>query len=359
MRVGILTFHRAHNYGAVLQCYALQEVLKSLGHEVSVINYQQLYIDKSYAPKIDAVDCLRKIYHHRFGFLFLDIKKYVKEIRRWLNFYLFRKKYFNCTEGCNSDNIPQNLDCYIIGSDQVWSMHCTNGFDPVFWGQFERPHCSKLIGYAISSVGDFENVLNNEQILIFLRSFNEISFRESSFRDQITKITGFKKKISLDPTLLTTADTWSPLLSNKWKRQRFVVLYQVRNIENRPGLLKEKAYNLARELGCQVLDLSNRDFPVTDFVSSIRYAECVVTSSFHGTVFSILFGTPFYTFRFNDCFDDRFVGLLKSLGLEDHLADENTEMRHPKPIENQEDVKKRLDMMRAESLNFLSSINEI
>ena len=326
MKVGILTYHRAHNYGAVLQCYALQEVLKGMGHEVEVIDYRQPHIETYYARKIRFVQCIRLIAKLQF----YSLKKYWKDVKntkiRRPFFENFRRRHLICSIPFDGVNIPQIYDRYIIGSDQVWTIKCTYGYDPVFWGIFPHKKGALIYGYAVSANGDFHKCLTNEQIKDNVSRFSDITFREHSICDDINNITNNRFGIALDPTLLTEAKMWNKILNNKWIEQKYVVVYEIRRLKHNPNMIMKKAKAFAKQHGYNVIDLSPMTYSVEDFVSIIKSAQCVFTSSFHATVFSLIFGTPFYSFKLNDGHDGRYTNLLSLLQLDNHVVDEKTEI---------------------------------
>ena len=118
MRIGILTFHAAHNYGAVLQCYSLQEYLKSLGHEVYVIDYQNdrmLAVYKRF--RVERI--LRKNPIHMVNSLFNEISLFRRRKKRHSAFHKFIAEKLNLTSVETIERLP--FDIIFIGSDQVWS----------------------------------------------------------------------------------------------------------------------------------------------------------------------------------------------------------------------------------------------
>ena len=153
MKLGILTFHGAHNYGAVLQCYALQEVLTKMGHDVYVIDYRQPYINEVY--KIFSFQILKRKMKNLGAvadYVRYNIFRASAIKKRREHFEEFTSKYLNLTLPCDAESVPVDFDAYIIGSDQVWSQVCTGGdFDDVYFGKFRRNEDSRVIGYAISS----------------------------------------------------------------------------------------------------------------------------------------------------------------------------------------------------------------
>lgn len=317
MRVGILTFHRAHNYGAVLQCYALQKVLKNLGHEVQVIDYRQPYIEDLYA-----VFSWRRLF---FLLMRLHIKpvSYLKNItnreKSTLQYRHFRDCYLQVTKPCRSHAIPA-FDCYVIGSDQVWSLHCTQRMDKVYWGQFEHPDASKIIGYGISVTQTSLKQIGAKIIQRYLTAFSALSFREKAVQEQIARMTKRKGELVLDPTLLLPANAWNELKGSEKEACVVVYLFKYRDNIKMQGI-DGRIERLAQSLDCDVMDLSDNTVAPEDFVAYFRSARYVITNSFHGVAFSLLFEKPLYVIRCHDALDERYVNLLTLVGGEKMLVD--------------------------------------
>lgn len=356
MRIGILTFHDADNYGAVLQCFALQEVLSSMGHSVDIINYKQSHVIDVYKSKITL---------NVKDFKLFSLSNIRSLVRKCLNmnsnrkkhslFNSFRIKYLHLTQPQTPTTIPTDYDAYFVGSDQVWSYSCCGGIDPIYWGNFNRKATSKLVGYAISGNGDFLSHLNNNEIQEKASAFDSLSFRESHLSKIVKSATGQQYKVVLDPTLLTQESTWDSLIDSNWKkRKKYVVIYQARTNRNNPDLIKNKAEKYAIEHGCDIINLSLGEYGIVDFLSSIKYADSVFTSSFHATVFSVIFGTPFFTFCLNDGKDERYVALLKSLHLDNNLVYEHSEITD-KILLNKVLINKYLGLLCKDSLDFITT----
>lgn len=352
MKIGILTFHRAHNYGAVLQCYALQEILKRMGHDVQVIDYRQPWIEDFYS-----LFCWNMIRRNSssadelFRYMKASLKKWLLAPRKSANFREFRKEFLNLSLPCQ-EHIPQNYDCYVVGSDQLWSLHCLGGvLDKVYLGGFERPACSRLVGYAISA--DMKSVqASKEMIAAMAPAFDALSMREREVSETVEQITGRTCEVCLDPTLLTDASLWNPLMTPV-EKGRYVLMYEVRWNPQTKGCLRRKAEELAAAVGpdCKVIDLPRVDRPVNEFVSLFRNATYVVTTSFHGIVFSLIFGVPFYAFPLWGGYDLRYTELLESLDAEDRLVSFDTELV-PGPMDFAP-LKEKLVVLQARSSEFL------
>lgn len=352
MRVGILTFHRAHNYGAVLQCYALQEVLKLKGHDVRIIDYRQPWIEEFYKMFSWKIFCDAEGLSGKAAYIKKNLKKFLLAPHRSRHFCSFRLNFLELTLPCGND-VPQDFDCYVIGSDQLWSLHCLGGeTDDVYFGKFHHGPGSRIIGYAVSA--DMKSIEAVEAELPFLVSgFDALSMREKEIAERVSSYTGRPCEVCVDPTLLTDSSIWTPLINERWKRRKYVLVYEVRRKDEDKGLLIRKAEQIASQIGggCEVIDLSQVDRSVTDFVSLFRYASYVVTTSFHGCVFSILFERPFYALPLWNGYDLRYRELLEFLGTSDRFVDRNDPMI-PSPMDYSA-IRTSLDKLRKRSFSFI------
>lgn len=322
MKVGILTFHLAHNYGAVLQCYALQEVLRFMGHDVYVIDYQQPFMVEHFSPKRywGIRSFISTLLHG-------GMKEYIYRSRlpyvRSNNFKNFRQKYLRLTDKCYGVNDIPAMDLYIIGSDQPWNPDLTGGPDLVYWGQFKRPETSKLITYAMSGSEKAISKVGWDNVLQYTKNFDALSFREESITRKFEELTGRKCDTVLDPTLIADAKLWEPLINKKWKNRKYVLLYHVGGPKDVIDTMTCKAKQIAKEQGIEFIDASRYLYSPEDFVSLIRYATFVVTASFHAMVFSIIFQKKFCVVRTGQASDVRFESLLSTLDMKSCLVDSN------------------------------------
>lgn len=355
MKIGIVTVHRAYNYGSVLQCYALQEFLRSLGHEAWVIDYRQPWTEAVYRPF-----SLRYVWHFLKRGDFHPIVAYWRERRERagrLNvartvFEPFLKR-LRLTKPCRH-TLPQDFDAYVIGSDQLWSHSCIGGEDRVYLADFKHPRTSKIIGYAISAGVDSLQKFGAKRLPAILGRFDALSLREQTNAELVEQLTGKRLPVCVDPTLLTDAAMWQSMVNEAWREKNYVAVYQVRHAPGQPRLLHDKAVRLAETLGCKVVDLSATNYAVEDFVSAIKYAKYVITTSFHAAVFSVIMETPCYAVRLDDGLDVRYVDLLTNLGLQEELVDVDFD---PKPFAvDFMGIKEKIARYRKASVEFLTNI---
>lgn len=323
MKIGILTFHSAHNYGAVLQAYATKEYLKSLGHEVNIIDYRPNYIKDVYKVKFAWNSRITKL---PFDFIRQLILKYPKE-KRFKKFELFIEEKL---EPLNSNSgIPTHLNGYIIGSDQVWNPEITQEFDPVFFANFGFEKQNKVyISYAASMETTSLNKAEADFFSHNLNRFDSISVREYELLSLLQPLS--KKEIVkvLDPTFLLDSSKWINTAKNIDKNSKYVLVYQVRQDSRTLKI----ANQIAKQLGAVVIQLVSQvsvsnyidsnvahDASPEEFIGYIKNAACVVTTSFHGTAFAVIFQKDFYYVALNDGKNTRTSSLLNSINLQDRM----------------------------------------
>lgn len=352
MKVGILTFHCAHNYGAVLQAYALQEYLKSLGHHVEIIDYRPDYLLAPYKLFKPYKSLLK-----RFGQLpWLPLRMLR---RRRFNDFISRKLELSCSPqpdiftGCR-------YDAYILGSDQIWNSHITRG-DVTFLGAFDRPAGSKLISYAASTEvlqeGSSVDYTTEKQ---YLEKFSAIGVREDLLRDQIQPLVDTTVLTTLDPTLLVDPIVFENITEST-QDSDFLLVYQVKKDAN-TALFAEKimeqeniAHHVELIASVERTDLLNSHAAASPgaFVHLFKNADYVVTTSFHGTVFSIIFRKQFVCVMNKARGNYRISSLLKKLGIEDRMVYTIDEIPD-QPIDY-DVVSKRLEALRKESREFIAT----
>lgn len=352
-RIGILTFHRAHNYGAALQCYALQEILISMGHDAWVIDYRQPFIEEHYRPFI-LRHWLGRVFHVRPE-AYYYLRDYPMRKHREEIFHSFAERHFHLTTPCSANTIPQDFDAYIIGSDQLWNPLYTGGIvDSVYIGNFTRSADSRLFGYAISSPLATFDRYGTDGLQGVVSAFDALSMREEMTARVIGCLTGITPMVCCDPVLLTNADFWNDVANSKFAGRRYILVHEVRWGDNQ-DLLRCKAAALAKKLNCEVIRIGVGQFSVDDFVSLFRNATYVVTSSFHATVLAIIFGRPLYAVKLNDGHDERYKNLLHTLGADALCVDTDFV---PEPISiDYTPIHAALERYRAESLAFLRMVN--
>lgn len=323
MKIGILTFHCAINYGAVLQAYGLQEVLKSLGHEVYIIDYRPQYL-------IEPYQVFRWKFNDRRS-LISNMKDLIREclvmpirFKRNLKFQQFVNKFLNLYSWDDDLNV---FDSFVFGSDQIWNPKITKGLDDVFLGQFKEAVGKKLIAYAASAgCGQNLSKYDFKKLAMYLKSFVQVGVREKTLYEKLS-VDNDNISINIDPVLLAGKEIYSKITTDVKIEESYLLLFTLGRDEHAVKVAKK----LAVEKNVKIVEIiSSREslfngcikqmLSLTEFLGYVKHADFVVTSSFHGTVFSILFHKPFVCVGNLSWGVSRFYSLLNMFGLEERLA---------------------------------------
>lgn len=321
MKIGIITFHRAHNYGAVLQCYALKETISRLGHEVEIIDYLPHSFAMEYSlfskEKLKLLNWKGKIVQFckslRLG--------HIHNSRANL-FERFINNHLQLSQAYTDDSVLEfHYDMIFFGSDQIWNPSLTNGFDTVYTGKFPKNN-SRFIAYAASSRLDVAQNYN-EEFAQLIERFDAISTREQDFANYLCTIKSNCASVVLDPVLLLSRDKWTEI-AIKPQEDKYLLVYTVPQHPN----IRLYADGIAKKMGLRVIELTPKPIlshrkglrqivSPEEFVGYFKYSSYIVTSSFHGTAFAIKFQKPFNTMMFGTSVDARAHNLLNSLKLGD------------------------------------------
>lgn len=362
MNIGIITFHRAENFGAVLQAYALQTYLSSLGHEVKIIDYRCAAIEQSYDivnPRIlgsrKNVLLSTRLYFGRF----INLKKRILKKAR---FKCFRKKYLYLTEAVNEVCEDMGFDAYITGSDQVWNLHLTHGLDKVYFLSFPMKDKAKKVAYAASSEEDPKGLLwkNKKVISNLLNDFDSVSVREEFLKKDIARYVDKPVHVCVDPTLLLEREAYSQVLNVPEVAEKYVLIYHM--TPTREGV--SLANRIAQTYGYRVIEIfggytklrdNSRykcDLGPSEILGYISRAEVVITTSFHGLALSLIFNKAFWIMDHSGNYRQR--NLLSLLGLENRLVYNPAECDIDAKIDYTE-VNTQLSIAVEESKQFLNN----
>lgn len=295
MNIGILTFHTALNYGALMQTYASVRFLQSLGHNVYVLDYQNAAIKRAYSLFRWDKDRWET---EGLKYLLKFPPTVVSRFRRQRAFKRFIKEHIPVIPYCKASE----MDAVFVGSDQVWNKRITDGTDPVYFG--DAIGKVRKVAWAVSS-GQLP--LSSEDIEHIKSRFDVISVREKALSDIIDGCS-----LLPDPVIMLSASAWQQLSTPS--EDKYLLAYPMMHQEE----VMEKAERIAAELHLEVRVISPRiklgsgwiqDASPEQFVSLFSNASYIVTSSYHGAVFSLLFNIPHTFIYYND---PRFDTLLET-----------------------------------------------
>lgn len=357
-KVGIIT-KMSKNYGAVLQAYALKTLIEKSGKKVEIINYNGKTGNQSYSTfsKIDSLGSLRynaKRLFHAKGITDSSFK-----------FNEFRSKYFNLTKPYNGyeelKKDPPKDDVYIVGSDQVWNPQIL--FSPIYFLAFGDKDIVRASYAASFGNASFPKNLMDE-LRYNLSNLDYISVREDSGLNILTQA-GYKGQTVLDPTLMLDTNDWLRI-SEKPEfniSKPYILTYFLNYNEN----VRKYCNELKRRTGLTIINICSNvwnpgigDYDLWnigpgEFIWLIEHAEYVVTSSFHGTAFSIIYDKKFLSINIHPD-DSRLKNILSKFNICHRVVDTYSEAAIDMIIHTSETCRTTLEQSKEASREFVQNI---
>lgn len=370
-RVGIVTFHMSSNFGAVLQTYALQRALETIGCDPCIVDYRPAYLMTG-GRLISPFD--PRMLHTNAGIAMIKIEGLRARLfnrSRSRLFDAFRAHHLRLTPRTYTSlrelqEDPPDCDLLVCGSDQIWNPPPRRGVDPAFYLGFGKPGCRRA-SFAASFGSASVPERYRAEVGRWIRDLDVISVRERSGQDLVRKLAGRESEWTLDPALLF--DDYSPIMLRP-DDSGFLFSYCLRTTKGVWRIQRD----VARRLGLRIVApttpgirsdfrVSTREFGPRCWLGHIAQAQCAITNSFHGTVFCILFKRPFLTVAIQgrkQGLNERFESLLGRLQLTDRLVHSDTSdleavRRLEAPID-WEAVHGRLEAWRAEAWEYLRRV---
>lgn len=352
-KIGILTFHRAHNYGAVWQCWALKKTCESFGCQVETIDYNPWgHYDAKWAIG------------HRPSVAY----KFLKQLYQFNQFVDKRLNPSVHTESHDwiKNNHPQE-DIYIVGSDQVWANDVVGEFLDSYLLDFV-PNKYKRIAYAASTAGNPLEL--SEYQLEELRKFSAISVRERQSISDIQSKVNIQVTDVCDPTLLLKQEVFESIEQKPLFLPKHYVAYF-----NLAGdlLCEESAKMVGKILGLPVVNIAGkfrfwakRNYPAPtpeQWLYILHHADHVVTNSFHGVALSIVFRRPFIYCEAQNAGHSKRIGRIQNVLMQTNLMNRYAEnIKQVREIVNKRDVfydEPSIEGYRSRSLEWLKNAIEL
>ena len=320
----IFTIH-AYNYGAVLQACALrlfcEKTIKD--SDVRIVGFyrechSRIFRRQSERPLINLA--LNVLSAFRYGAL----KRRLRRESRFIRKYGKLSVHYDSPEALLKN--PPPADCYITGSDQVFN---SNSVCPqLFYLGFPTGCSARKIAYAPS----FGFSVFSEEFIAgisgYLKDFSALSCRETSGAELLSRISGRIVPTVVDPTMLLDRDEWDAMAADPGYNRKYILVYDLNGAERLIRMAKEIQWSTGLPIVCLTgkvqkfypVDKQVYDAGPAEFVGWIKNAEYVVTDSFHGSVFSLIFHRRFYTYVALERAAERLTTLLGSLGISDRLV---------------------------------------
>lgn len=333
MKIGILTYHRAENYGALLQAYAMKTYLQSLGHDVSFVDYWPQY-HSDYFKLFPWQQFRKRSFLRKVIFLFQLIIWAKTRIIRKKRFQKFMYEMLELQKNpqyTNDNDKTENYDIVVYGSDQIWRKQNLGGvgFDPWYFGE-ENIQANKKVVYA-GSMGTIDvTTKDNEYVQKMMKNFSTISVREKDFQTYLEGL-GVSSSLVTDPVFLLTKEQWRRIETKSNINEKYILFY---NLLNTPDS-KQFAEHLSQIKNIPIREVNKRmslcyrgkryisTASVEKFLQLVDGAEYVVSNSFHGVAMSIIFQKQFYAVGMHQK-SNRVKSLLQSLGICERFVEKNT-----------------------------------
>lgn len=340
-KVGILTFFNRLNYGADLQAYALHKKVKDLGYDCEILDVlspndpsakkPELYKPLSSSIKMQST---QSHINKKIARCLTTLLGSKNDQSRKSRFEAFKRDYLAVSERkfASVDDLYRHempYDIFITGSDQVWSPKAPfTSPEPYFltFASKDKKKISYAPSFGVSSIPDEIR----DKYAGWLANIDYLSVREKQGADIIREITGRTAEVVLDPTLLLTAEDWDGIAIEPKLKKPYILLYDRIHLSYNIKL----AYYLSQKTGYSIVRIPRGtiregvEYKVknlfgqgpSEFLGLFKNASFVLTSSFHGTAFSVNYNKPFYSIvRKGGAVNSRMTNFLENLGLTSRL----------------------------------------
>jgi len=330
MKIKTITCHNVYNFGASLQAYALMKYLKNLGHEVEIIDYKPYYSHFNLwkiGPRWNKNFMLKLLFYAYVipKRLTLRKRRQIFDIFTRTQLRLTTKSYITFEELIQD---PPIADIYLAGSDQIWNTSHNHGKDPAYYLDF-APENSVRASYAASFGISEISKEDSDFVKSKLIKFDAISVREKSGLKILNSLNINNGVVVLDPVFLLTREEWEFFATFK-SNEKYILVYDQEN----NALIKKVAKRLSKKTGFKIYAIQSL-YPMSfahrkisnlgprEFLGLINSCDVLLTNSFHGTAFSIIFQKEFYTFkRENEEVNSRMIDLLSMLNIDERIIDD-------------------------------------
>ncbi len=358
MKIGILTQPLRNNYGAILQNYALQQVLFGMGHETITFDWEPegfpMWKRAAYPIVFYILGLLKgkdKVPHYIYQPSTREAKEISRNTKRFVDKYICRIQIPTKGDILRNETIRRGLDAFFVGSDQVWRPRYNDGRLHEMYLSFTSDLPIKRVAYAVS-FGTDEWEYSNEETAIcknYASMFDLITVREASGVKLCRDFLGVEAKHVLDPTLLLDKSQYESLvMASNTERSKGTLFHYVLDpsadkeifinmVASNYGLVpftvmpKYQKERLSRSVVRNKLE--DCVYPgVEKWLRAFMDAKFIICDSFHGCVFSIIFRKPFWVIKNAARGNSRFESLLRMLQLENRLIDINNV--NPVPVDD-------------------------
>ena len=359
IKATIVTFHCVPNYGAMLQAVAMNKLFENYFNVVDVLDYRPKCITENY----------NLLYTKRIKGFIASVLNVPTNIIKKRRFKRFMEENMRLTPTFfQAEKISVDNDLLILGSDQIWNLDVTKGVDKTYFGKLPNGG-QYVIPYAASIGKDAINEKEAETYKILLNAVPNIGVRERNAQSMLKRIFPDKNiDVTLDPTLMVDASVWNHLEKKIPLPDKYVLIFSLNGYEKTYATAEE----IAAKRGIPIIEVLGHNIDFLDkrkhrklatlgpqeFLYAIHHADAVVTDSFHGTAFSIIYQRDLRVIP-HKTRGARMVELLQAINAENRLVGDHTRIIHEK-IEWNEESLRLLEALKAHSFEFITNaVNSI
>jgi hypothetical protein len=366
-KIGIITYHHVSNYGAAMQVWALQKHLITLGHEVFIIDYRPSHLTTGGCFRLPT-DAWSRRANLVIGYLKVMAlrNRFFGDGGKSQRFKQFHQEFLNLASPVYETNSslrkkPPEADAYICGSDQIWNASEQFGIDSSYFLDF-APDGIQRISYAASFGRPKVHPRFKSATADLIRSLDAISVRERSGVEIVKELSDRDAEWVPDPTLLVN-DGYPEAILPTDQSKDYIFSYTLRSRE----LVEHVEQQMALSTGLKVVSpltlaaSGNGEPGPLEWLGYIKSAKVVITNSYHGTLFSIIFKKPFVFVGLSGAkagFNERANSLLHGLGLKERMMDSYDDKRLPEIIGTEIDwdsVHQKIEKWRVSATHFLEA----
>lgn len=371
MKVGLITYHSAYNFGSVLQAYATQTIVEEIAGNCEIINY-----------RTDEQKRVYSIFVWSKGWRFLItlanniliLSKLSEKKRRACSYETLFREIFNLSEECSEPDEVYHMwnkyDLIISGSDQIWNKH-SKELHYVSW-DYMMPYLLKgYKGRKISYASSIAHMDDEEikKILPYIQKFDAVSFREKSSAQKIAQLCDLKISNVLDPTFLLSKNDWiSRFNLSISKGEKYILFYALnRRRDIKKNLATIEEYSKRRGLKVKMITPLGffkktkniemlEEVGPKEFLNLIYNAESIITDSYHGTILSVNFQKDIFSICGRNPSDFRKTDILDRIGLHERIITNMGDLLNRKfdPI-NYNKVGEEILRLKEQSLDYLKN----
>ena len=365
-QIAVITRHSVANYGSVLQSFATQSILDKLGFDTKIIDYTRADEKGGNIVKVKLKgNNIGNMNRNIFNKLLYIISQFPNYEYSYRKFKMFRKKLLNQTEEYSSiEELRQKCpkaDIYMTGSDQVWGEIGGDIYDSAYFLDFV-PNGSNCISYSASFGKEKVSDELIKKLPNLLNKYSDIMVREQSAVDIINKNTTQNAELVLDPTLLLNKEQWEAKAQGKLKYNKYILIYQLHKNKE----FDSYAEKVAKKMELPLIRISPSINSITrsgkfiymptpeSFLNYLKNATLLLTDSFHGTVFSLIFNKQFIEILPGET-STRVINILELTKLTNRILQDYNDFSLLNKKIDFKDVNKILEEERKKSINKLEN----